>query len=302
MPDLLLMFRKLNKPIITTVHSTIKTQRLATQFSKKSFSNMERSEQATYLAYPALRLSEEIYYRKKRLFVSPSNWMKQWLINSFHINSDNISVIPNSVDLNDYESENSTILEKMFPENILKDKKIILFVGRLLALKGIEVLIEAIPNIIKKYGSNDLLFVFVGPGDRVRYLKMVRLLGVESSCFFTGPVSREVVINLMRNALLLVAPSFVENAPYSILESMACGLPVITTNVGGISEIIKHDYNGVLLEMNLSKEIEKSITALLGDETLRNSIKDNAIETIKNNFSWSVNLPKYLDVYSKALK
>jgi glycosyltransferase involved in cell wall biosynthesis len=131
---------------------------------------------------------------------------------------------------------------------------------------------------------------------------MVRLLGVESSCFFTGPVSREVVINLMRNALLLVAPSFVENAPYSILESMACGLPVITTNVGGISEIIKHDYNGVLLEMNLSKEIEKSITALLGDETLRNSIKDNAIETIKNNFSWSVNLPKYLDVYSKALK
>ena len=300
MPDLLLMFRKLKRPIITTVHSTIKTQRVATQFSKKNFSNMERSEQATYLAYPALRFSEEIYYRRKRTFISPSNWMKNWLINSFHINEE-IHVIPNSVDLNNYESEDTAIIERQFPDDIFKDKKIILFVGRLLALKGIEVLIEAIPNIVRKYGSRNLLFVFVGPGDRVRYLKMVRSLGVETSCFFTGPVSREVVVYLMKKSLLLVAPSFVENAPYSILESMACGLPVITTNVGGVSEIIRNNYNGKLLETNTSSEIENSITALLDNETLRNRIMKYAIETVKTNFSWSVNLQKYIDVYSNAL-
>lgn len=301
MPDMLLMFRKLNKPMITTVHSTIETQRTATKFSQKSFSNMERSEKATYLAYPALRLSEEIYFRRKRLFISPSNWMKRWLIDRFHI-TENISVIPNSVDLNDYELKDFETIEKLFPEKNFRDKKIILFVGRLLALKGVELLIKAIPNVIKKHPSKNLLFVFVGPGDRLRYLKIVKSLGIESSCLFTGPASREVVIYLMRNSLLLVAPSFIENAPYTLLESMACGLPVIASNVGGVSEIVKDGYNGKLLEVNSSKAIEKSITDLLCDETLQTIMRKNALETIQNNFSWTVNLEKYIDVYTNALK
>ena len=171
------------------------------------------------------------------------------------------------MDLNDYALTDFKIVESLFPDENFKNKKIILFVGRLLALKGIELLLEAIPKILKKHPSENLLFVFVGPGDRVRYLKLVKSLGIESSCFFTGPTSREMVICLMRKALLLVAPSFVENSPYTVLEAMACGLPVVATNVGGVGEIVRDGYNGKLLEVNSSKSIEMAITDLIDNET-----------------------------------
>ena len=73
MPDLLLMFRKLGKPIITTVHTTIRSQRLATKLSQKKIYDLERSEKATYIMYPVLRLAEEVYFRRKRFYISPSN-------------------------------------------------------------------------------------------------------------------------------------------------------------------------------------------------------------------------------------
>lgn len=129
MPDLLLMFRKLNIPIITTVHSTIKIQRLATKFSQKSFSNMEKSEQATYITYPCLRFLEELYFKRRRFYISPSNWMKNWLINSAHIYQE-IPVIPNSVDLTEYKLERFFSTDELFTETDFGDKKLILFVGR----------------------------------------------------------------------------------------------------------------------------------------------------------------------------
>jgi glycosyltransferase involved in cell wall biosynthesis len=300
MPDLLLMFRKLNTPIITTVHSTIKIQRLATKFSQKSFSNMEKSEQATYITYPCLRFLEELYFKRRRFYISPSNWMKNWLINTSHIYQE-IPVIPNSVDLTDYKLERYFSTDEPFTEADFGDKKLILFVGRLLALKGVDILIQAIPNIITRLHSKKVLFVFIGPGDRNRYLKAVKALGIESFCLFTGPASREFVIHLMQHAKILVAPSFIENSPFTILESMACGLPVIANNVGGVSEIVKDGYNGKLLGSNSSKSIEDAIITLLADESLQLSMKKNAIETIEKNFSWKVNLPKYAKVYNNAL-
>ncbi len=189
----------------------------------------------------------------------------------------------------------------LFPERNLDDKKIILFVGRLLALKGVDVLIEAIPHILKTNKIKNLLFVFVGPGDTERYLKMARSIGVESHCLFTGPASRELVVYLMRKAKLLVAPSFIENAPYTILEAMTCGLPIIASNVGGVSEIVQDGYNGKLLAFNSSIAIGNSIKEMLEDESLQRNMSKHAIETMQAKFSWDVNLKKYLNVYQNAL-
>jgi glycosyltransferase involved in cell wall biosynthesis len=105
----------------------------------------------------------------------------------------------------------------------------------------------------------------------------------------------------MKKAELLVAPSFIENTPYTILESMACGVPVIASNVGGVSEIIENGYNGMLVEPNSSEAITNSITKLLEDPSLQHTMGQRAIETIKTKFSWSVNLKKYIEAYSKAI-
>ena len=299
MPDLLLMFRKLGKPIITTVHTTIKSQRFGTRTSQKTISEMERSEKATYIMYPFLRLAEEAYFNRERFLISPSNWMKKFLNDNYHFNRP-IRVIPNSVDINDYIKKNTSTELKPLPEE-LEDKRIILYVGRLLAMKGVDTLISAIPSILKKEGKENVLFVFAGPGDRIHYLNKIKEMKIESSCLFTGPLPKEEVIRLMRKAELVVAPSFIDNAPYTILESMACEVPVVACNVGGISEIIQDGFNGSLVEAGSPKVIAISVIKLLEDTSLRTVMGKNARETIKSKFSWSVNLTKYCEVYSDAL-
>ena len=82
---------------------------------------------------------------------------------------------------------------------------------------------------------------------------------------------------------------------------MACGLPVIASNVGGVSEIVKNGYNGFLYEPDSFCGIENFIIDLLKNESLRYWIGQNAMQTVKTEFSWSVNLKKYVDIYSNAL-
>jgi glycosyltransferase involved in cell wall biosynthesis len=299
MPDLLLMFRKLSTRVITTVHTTIKSQRLGTTLSNRKLYEWEWSEKMTYLAYPALRLAEEVYFRRKRFYITPSYWMKNWLENNFHINR--IKVIPNSVDVNDYElMRNRATISNLISEE-LRNRQIVLYVGRLLAMKGVDIFIEAIPEILNRVEKNEPLFVFAGPGDRVRYIRKVKQMGIESYCLFTGPLSRKDVIHLISIAEAVVVPSFIENTPYVILESMACEVPVIATKVGGIPEIIEDKYNGLLVEPGSSMALANAVAILLGDRQLRNSLGKRAKEMIKRKFSWEANLPKYIEAYSEAL-
>jgi len=232
MPDLMLMFRRLKVPVITTIHTTIRSQREGTKLSGIKIRNSERTEKATYFMYAPLRIAEELYFTKKRFYLTPSNWMLSWLKKNSRINGD-IRVIPNAIDLSDYTSAKICLINENFLPNEHKGKRIILYVGRLLSMKGIDTLIEAIPLITNKIQKKDFIFVFAGPGDRTYYMHKLRQMGVGSYCLFTGPLSRESTIQLMKAAEVVVVPSFLENCPYVVLESMACGTPVIASNVGG---------------------------------------------------------------------
>lgn len=300
MPDLLLMLRKLRIPTVTTVHTTVEVQRLGTKASRIRFSNLEKSEKATYIMYPFLRLAEDAYFKLNRFYVSPSHWMENWLRKNHNING-NLVVIPNSVDLDDYNfHRNRPIDTPLIPQEFV-NKKIILFVGRLLALKGVDTIIEAIPAVLERFGKNNILFVFAGPGEPSRYLSKIKEKKISASCLFTGSLPRDKISMLMKAAEIVVAPSLVENAPYTILESMACGVPVVATNVGGVSEIIEDGYNGKLVEMNSPKMVAETLINLLEDTSLKSSMGQHAFETIKQKFSWDVNLKKYCQVYANIV-
>jgi glycosyltransferase involved in cell wall biosynthesis len=300
MPDLLLLFRKLGKPIITTVHTTIKSQRTGTKISGEDLSYMEKSERATRLMYPILRLAEEIYFRQKRFYVTPSNWMKRWFETNYHV-SGAVRVIPNSVDTNEYESTKcDAMLDGIIPQE-LTSRRIVLYVGRLLAMKGVKTLLEAVPKVLAEAGENTVLFVFAGSGNSAGLMSGLKEMKVQSNCYLTGPLSKREVIQLMMAAEVTVVPSFLENCPYVVLESMACGRPVIASNVGGIPEIITDQYDGILVKPNSPALLADAIVGLLQNETIRNVIGQRARETVIKKFSWSVNLTKYLETYSEVL-
>jgi glycosyltransferase involved in cell wall biosynthesis len=227
--------------------------------------------------------------------------MEKYLQDNYRINWC-ARIIPNSVDMNDYLlTKNDALDAKLIPEE-LKDRRIILYVGRLLAMKGVDTLISAIPEILRRLGDGKFLFVFAGPGDCNRYLSKIKEMKIESSCLFTGPLPKENVIRLMRNAEFVVVPSFIENASYTILESLACGVPVVASDVGGIPEVITDGYNGLLVEKGSPKAIANAIVKLLEDTPLKNLMGKNAQDTIQKKFSWSVNIKKYCEVYYDALE
>ena len=300
MSDLLLMLRRLNIPTVTTIHTTIRSQRAGTKLSHHNIRDSERTEKATYFMYTPLRIAEELYFTQKRPYITPSNWMSRWLQKNSHING-NIRVIPNAIDINDYTSTKINAKESGFLSKEFKDKKIVLYVGRLLSMKGIDTFINAIPSIIKKAKSNDFLFVFAGPGRKSPYIQKLREMKVNSYCLFTGPLGRESTIQMMRAAEMVVVPSYLENCPYVILESMACGTPVVASNVGGIPEIIENNYNGLLVAPGSSEALANAISILLTDKSLRNLMSQRAKEKIATTFSWDVNIPKYLKIYSEAI-
>ena len=300
MPDLLLKLRRLDNPIITTVHTTIKSQRLGTSLSHRSFFELERSEKMTFIMYPFLRMAEMAYFRGKRLYISPSKWMKHSLEDFYNITK-NIRVIPNSVDLEDYKRKELDFKLKGLIQQKIGNKRIVLFAGRLLALKGVDILIDAIPKILKENPTESLHFVFAGPGNKIRYLDKVRRMGLSGCCSFIGPLPKEQIIQLIQASSIVVLPSLIENFPYIILESMACGVPVVANNIGGIPEIIEDGYNGKLIKSLSPRNLAMTILNLLQDESLRSSLGKHARETINNKFSWTVNIKKYCELYSDAL-
>lgn len=298
MPDLLLMLRNLNLPTLTTVHTTIKSQRIGTANSKSENQNLETSEKSTSYLYPFLRIAENLYFTKKRSLITPSEWMSKWLVANYRIPS-KIKVIPNCVNPEDYELKSqSPSLDEVLPER-MQNKKIVLYAGRLLALKGVDVLIQAIPKVLETV-KEDVLFVFAGSGVNSGLLH--KLEADPENILFTGPLPKELLIPLMNKSELTVLPSYHENCPYSVLESMACGTPVVASNVGGLPEIITHNYDGLLVDSGSPHALAWAIVRLLQDKDFRNLLGNKAKRTILERFSWKNNISKYLDAYSETLK
>ena len=105
----------------------------------------------------------------------------------------------------------------------------------------------------------------------------------------------------MQNTKIFVMPSLSETGGNVILESMSCGLPIISTSVGVASEVIKSGINGYLIDTNNSEEIIKYLELLINDEKVYMRLRVNARQAIVDNFSWEKCAKKYLEVYNEFL-
>ncbi|MEM1541007.1 MAG: glycosyltransferase family 4 protein [Candidatus Bathyarchaeia archaeon] len=296
MPDLLLSFRKLRVPVVTTIHTTIKGQRQGTKSSGMTFGELDLSEKMTFLAYPILRLIESFYLTKPRYYITVSQWMKCQLLKDYpKMVSRRIFVIRNAVDVQIF-SPSANTADKWF-----EDKNVILFTGRLIAAKGINVVIDSISEIIKMH--ENAYFVFIGPGNPIPYIKRLKSKGVSNSYYrFLGYVKdRKDLVSYYRSASVYVAPTFYENLPIRILEAMACGVPVIATNVCAIPEVIENGVEGILIQPGSARALINAISMLLEDESLRKELGRNARKKVEKHFNWKDAAHKTLNIYEHVL-
>lgn len=171
----------------------------------------------------------------------------------------------NSVDVNKFSSKSDESFKR---ENKLEDKPIVLFVGNLIKRKNVDSLLEA-----KKIANSDYYLVIVGDGPQ--YKKLKKKVDDENirDVIFTG--SRDDVENIIPSCDVLVLPSFSESFGLVLIEALACGKPVIGSDVGGITEIINDDV-GLLVNPNKISSIAQAIDNIVNDDDLRLVLSLNA--------------------------
>ncbi|AMM41433.1 MAG TPA: glycosyltransferase family 1 protein [Candidatus Atribacteria bacterium] len=205
-----------------------------------------------------------------------------------------IVVVPNGVDEKLFEKTNLTIDTKS--KNHIK----VLFLGNLIKSKGFFDVIKAIPKVIRRYSN--VKFIFAGKfpnnyreqNEVFRYIEQNKL---DSVVKFMEVVPGEKKIKLLLFSDVFIFPSYNEGHPFVILEAMAAGLPIITTDVGAIRETVIDKENGFIIEKNNPKQIAEKIITLIKNPELRKKMgeksrqrflkyytKDKFIENLSNVF------------------
>ncbi len=185
---------------------------------------------------------------------------------------------------------NGIDLEQFRPLDIKKEPNLLLGVGRLTPKKGFKYLIEAC-KILRERGR-DFHCVIIGKGDeRATLEKLVEQYSLEQKISLPGAKTQAEVMRIIQKATALVLPCIVssdgdrDGLPTVLLEAMALGVPVISTDVTGIPEIIAHERTGLLVEEKNSKALADAIETLLDSEPLCKKLSRAALVKVREEFN-----------------
>jgi D-inositol-3-phosphate glycosyltransferase len=230
--------------------------------------------------------------------VASTAWEKDNLIRFHKINPNKITVIPCGVDHKRFNPH-------PFPENEMKNNRMI-FVGRFVPEKGMDVLLKAMEILVSKKGLKCELKV-VGGGDSN---KLNRFNGLkdymnsklfENKITFTGSIPHIHLNRLYRRCRLSIVPSYYESFGMVALESMACGVPVVASRVGGLGELVDDGKSGYLFDRPDPYELAERVCILLKDEDLRENMARRALEKSLN-FSWKNTAKQTITLFEKLIR
>lgn len=144
----------------------------------------------------------------------------------------------------------------------------LLFVGRIALDKGIEVLIDAMAELRERHG--DLTLTVVGDGPRREFLeRLCHRRSLADSITFVGSKNQDEVAKLLMDHDIFVLPSFAEGVPVVLMEAMGASLPVVTTYVGGMTELVTDEASGFLVRPFDRDQLVARIEQLIDDPELR---------------------------------
>ncbi len=187
-----------------------------------------------------------------------------------------------------------------------EDKKIILFVGRLVKRKGVNYLIWALKEVLKEIAVK---LIIIGDGSERKNLEnLAKELELNDYIEFKGFVSDKELAFYYKNCDLFVLPAIIdergdtEGLGVVLLEAMVYKKPVIASAVGGILDIVKDYENGILVPEKDPKILAKKILEVLKDQELAKKLGENGYKFVKENFSWEKIINDLKNLYKETLK
>lgn len=230
-------------------------------------------------------LTERIVIQLPNKIISVSRHTSQGLIKTLKVNGNKIVEIPNAID--------NSFIEKINPSSIKSD---VIFVGRLLHHKNVDILIKSITTVCEKVPSVKCIIVGDGP-EKEKLIELVQNLNLAKNIKFLGKLEHHGdVISLMKSSKVLVLPSTREGFGLVAIEAMACGVPVITVdhNNNAVGDLIHHGKDGFVCKLD-TKEIAGNIFKIVTNG-LRQKMSGECIKTAKT-YDWGNIIKKLEEVY-----
>jgi glycosyltransferase involved in cell wall biosynthesis len=255
-----------------------------------------------------LELIEKLTYSFSTFVFTNSNGLYKYIIENNYVSKNKLKVIgngsSNGVDINYFSPTSVSIKEKeklKLSLGILENDFTFVFVGRIVADKGINELINAFDKISFQNNAIKLLLV----GEQESHLdplneNTLKLISSNKNIIKTG--FQKDIRPFLAVSDALVFPSYREGFPNVIMQAGAMELPVIATNINGCNEIIINEKNGVLIELKNNGAIVKAMVRLIEDEAFYKNLKSNARSMIISRFERKVICEKILYEYKEMEK
>ena len=239
---------------------------------KPFFVKVHGSDINLYVKHPLRRAQITYALSRSSKVIAVSSALKQRLV-EICVPAEKIAVIPNGVDMDLFKPLDQIECRKKL--GLPLDKKIILYVGNFAQVKGVDILVDAFGELTRL--RNDILLVLVGAGSLDKMLcEKVKTLGIEQNIIFAGRTPHDSIRYYMNACDVFCLPSRDEGCPNVVLEAMACGKPVVGSDVGGIPELITSTELGILTKPSdsesLSCALKEAINKQWDSVTIRNSI------------------------------
>jgi D-inositol-3-phosphate glycosyltransferase len=222
-----------------------------------------------------------------------------------------ITIIPPGVDITRFYPIPADEAREFI--GIPKDEKMLLFVGRIEPLKGIDILIKAIAQL----RQSDVLsecphYLYIIGGDpepekaslnheMLRLQNLCKELGVGDLVLFLGKRDQDTLQYYYSAAEVVIMPSHYESFGMVALEAMACGTPVIATQVGGLQHLVQNERTGFTIPNDNVYVLEERLTQLICKPELREEMSSNSYAYARS-YAWDVITPQIIDLYQRTIE
>ncbi|MCR8645187.1 glycosyltransferase family 4 protein [Paenibacillus sp. N1-5-1-14] len=282
--------RKRNVPVITTIHGSI-TREVRLTSESPNFA-LDKNSKLIWDYYPMI---EHLGAMVSHYPMTPSQWMKDIMVNECSVAPDRITVVPYGYDIHDLERKMLLPTPIQRPQN----KKVMITPARLTQVKGIHVLLKALHKL--KSVRDDWHCWIVGDGELREVLeKQMHDYGLQQQVQFLG--FRDDVPALLAQSDIFVLPSIHDNQPLSVIEAQLAGKPVIVSSGGGLPEMVSHLQHGMVFPTGNSDVLADQMNILLEHEELRRLWGHNGKEWGSSNWSMDLMNSRFINVYNALLK
>lgn len=246
------------------------------------------------------RLIEGSVVHLADLITCVSQSLKDEVLSTYRVNREKVVYIPNVIDINLFKPLSKNEARKKI--GIKTDDKIILFTGRFVREKGLPYLLEAARDILNKYNNVSFLLLGGGFDEEIVRSWVEKNPNIRKKILLLPYMEYEKLRYVYFSSDIFVLPSLAEGLSMSILEAMACGLPVIATRVGGNPELVGEEA-GILIKPKDAREIASSIKRLLDDEALAEKMGKEGRKKVKTVYGdVKKRIKAFIEIYKNLAK